>query len=172
MTKFPQTLFLMLTAALLLFGTASTAPADTGADKPTVVKIHASWCGTCTRLEGTWKTLQETYGDSANFVVFDVTDKAALEKSRAEAERLGLTNVLDEFKASTGTIAVIGTDGENWKSSGESPTRNATTKHSGRPAPLELGGGGGRASGGRAASALARARLRCGGGKRDDLRRV
>ncbi len=112
MIKFPQTLFLVLTAALLLLGTATTASADTGADKPTVVKIHASWCGTCTRLEGTWKKLQDTYGDSANFVVFDVTDKAALEKSRAEAKRLGLTTVLDEFKASTGTIAVVGADGK------------------------------------------------------------
>ena len=112
MTKFPQTLFLALAAALLLLGTAATVQANTGSEKPTVVKIHASWCGTCARLDGTWKKLKETYGDSANFVVFDVTDKAALQKSRAEAERLGLTTVLDEFKASTGTIAVIGTDGE------------------------------------------------------------
>ncbi len=111
MIKFPLT-FLMLAAALLLLGTATTAQAEAGLEKPTLVKIHANWCGTCQRIEGTWEKLKADYGDNANFVVFDVTDKEALAKSKAEAERLGLTTVLDQFKSRTGTIAVVGPDGE------------------------------------------------------------
>ena len=103
--------FLTLAAALLLLSLTAAAQAETEYAKPTVVKIHANWCGTCARLEKTWETLKENYGDSAKFVVFDVTDKAALEQSRTEAKQLGLTSILDKFKASTGTIAVIGADG-------------------------------------------------------------
>ena len=44
--------------------------------------------------------------------MFDVTDKATLKESTAEAKRLGLTTVLDEYKASTGTIAVLDADGK------------------------------------------------------------
>lgn len=111
MTHF-RPIVLALAAALLLMGTATAAQADAGSDKPTVVKIHASWCGTCAKLEGTWAELKATYGDTANFVVFDVTDKQALTESRAEAKRLGLMNILDEYKSSTGTIAVVGADGK------------------------------------------------------------
>ena len=104
--------FLLLATGLLLLATPAMAQADAGSDKPTVVKIHASWCGTCAQLEDTWEALKATYGDSANFVVFDVTDRAALQKSEAEAKRLGLTTVLNEHKSSTGTIAVVAADGE------------------------------------------------------------
>ena len=108
----PRPIIMALATALLLMGTAAAAQAEAGSDKPTVVKIHANWCGTCAKLEGTWAELKATYGDTANFVVFDVTDKQALTESRAEAKRLGLVAVLDEFKSSTGTIAVVGADGK------------------------------------------------------------
>lgn len=111
MIKLPLT-FLALAAALLLLPTLSSAEDDTGLAKPTLVMIHANWCGTCERIEETWETLKTTYRESANFVVFDVTDKTALQKSRTEAKRLGLTTILDEFKASTGTIAVVSAEGE------------------------------------------------------------
>lgn len=110
MMKFPLT-FLALAAAVLLLSLSATAQAESEDAKPTVVKIHATWCGTCARLEATWETLKETYGDTAKFVVFDVTDKAALDQSRTAAKQLGLTSVLDKYKARTGTIAVIGADG-------------------------------------------------------------
>ena len=119
----PRFAFLALATVLFLAPT-SLAGADDSIDptgstgsidltgKPTVVKIHANWCGTCQRIEGTWDQLKETYGDSANFVVFDVTDKQSVEKSQAEAKKLGLTGVFDEYKSRTGTIAVVGPDGE------------------------------------------------------------
>jgi thiol-disulfide isomerase/thioredoxin len=115
MIQFPLR-FAALLACLLLAGIAGIATtahaSETNSDKPTLVKIHANWCGACARTEGTWTQLKETYGDSANFVIFDVTDKEALQKSQAEAKRLGLTTILDEYKSSTGTIAVVGANGE------------------------------------------------------------
>ena len=101
-----------LATALLLLSIPLAAQAEGEDARPTLVKIHANWCGTCQRIESTWEELKTSYGERANFVVFDVTDRAALQKSQAEAERLGLTNVLDEYKSSTGTIAIIGPDGE------------------------------------------------------------
>ena len=114
MTK-PHSAFLALAALLLFLVPAGLASADDVADssdKPTVVKIHANWCGTCQRIEGTWDQLKATYGDNAKFVVFDVTDKESVAKSKAEAKKLGLTGVFDEYKSRTGTIAVVGPDGE------------------------------------------------------------
>ena len=75
--------------------------------KPFVVKIHADWCGTCTKLNPTWMQIEKELGDQAQLVVFDVTDKATLDRSRAEANRLGLTEFFDSYKSKTGTIAVI-----------------------------------------------------------------
>jgi thiol-disulfide isomerase/thioredoxin len=111
----PHSAFLALAALLLLLAPAGLASADDtihSTGKPTVVKIHANWCGTCQRIEGTWDQLKATYGDNANFVVFDVTDRESVTKSKAEAEKLGLTGVFDEYKSRTGTIAVVGPDGE------------------------------------------------------------
>ena len=51
--------------------------------------------------------MQAKIGDDARFVVFDLTDKQAVLRSRAEAERLGLTAFLTQHKRSTGTIAVL-----------------------------------------------------------------
>ena len=101
MTK-PHSAFLALAALLLFLVPAGLASADDVADssdKPTVVKIHANWCGTCQRIEGTWDQLKATYGDNATFVVFDVTDKESVAKSKAEAKKLGLTGVFDEYKS-------------------------------------------------------------------------
>jgi thiol-disulfide isomerase/thioredoxin len=112
MTIKPRLAFLALAALMFLLAPTSLAGATESTDKPTIVKIHANWCGTCQRIEGTWDQLKATYGDNANFVVFDVTDKESVEKSKAEAQKLGLTGIFDEYKSRTGTIAVVGPDGE------------------------------------------------------------
>ena len=70
-----QKLRLATTSLLLASGSASAESESVRPDRPTLVKIRATWCGTCQRIEGTWEQLKTTYGDSANFVVFDVTDK-------------------------------------------------------------------------------------------------
>jgi thiol-disulfide isomerase/thioredoxin len=75
--------------------------------QPLFVKVHADWCGTCTRLEPTWSELQEEFGGEATFVVLDVTDRAALERAQAEADRLGIGAFFAVHKARTGTIGIL-----------------------------------------------------------------
>ena len=84
--------------------TESKAEARTG---PLVVKIHADWCGTCTKLESTWKQLQARYGESAEFVVLDVTDRDATLVAGVNADRLGIREFFDANKGKTGTIAIL-----------------------------------------------------------------
>ncbi len=52
-------LALGLAAVALLALGASAARADHHEEvaKPMVVKIHADWCGTCTKLNTTWEAL-------------------------------------------------------------------------------------------------------------------
>jgi len=100
----------LLVAALLLAGPGTAgelASNGSTAASPIIAKIHADWCGTCAALEPTWKELQARYGDSARFVVFDVSDRAALVKAAAEAEALGITRFFDAHKGSTGVVAII-----------------------------------------------------------------
>jgi thiol-disulfide isomerase/thioredoxin len=91
-------------------GIANEAPESDEA-KPYVVKIHADWCGTCKMLEPTWTRIRSELGDEAHVVNLDVSDRAALQRSQAEAERLGISEFFREYRGSTGTIAVL--DGKN-----------------------------------------------------------
>ncbi len=81
-------------------------------DKPMIVKIHADWCGTCTRLEATFDELEKQIGSDARIVVLDVTDKAAVARSAAEADRLGIREFFDAYKSKTGTVGVIDASGK------------------------------------------------------------
>ncbi len=99
----------ILLGLLLLLAAApawaeSKAEARTG---PLVVKIHADWCGTCTKLDSTWKELQSRYGESAEFVVLDVTDRDATLAAAVNADRLGIREFFDANKGKTGTIAIL-----------------------------------------------------------------
>jgi len=101
-------------AALLL----AALPAQAGesaqelADKPIIAKIHADWCGTCTRLNPTMAELEKRVGSEATVVTLDVTDKEAVARSAAEAERLGISKFFDRYKGKTGTVGVIARDGK------------------------------------------------------------
>jgi thiol-disulfide isomerase/thioredoxin len=105
------TLAATLALALPLLATAAqageTIADDADASRPFVVKVHADWCGTCTALNPTWDELQSHVGGGARLVILDVTDRDAFTKSQAEAERLGLGDFFAEYKARTGTIAVL-----------------------------------------------------------------
>lgn len=96
-------------ALCLAFATAPAGAQITAAEdpRPFVIKMHASWCGTCTALEPTWKRIEAEYGSQARLVVFDVSDKKSLADSRAAAEVLGLTAFFNKYKGSTGTIGVL-----------------------------------------------------------------
>jgi thiol-disulfide isomerase/thioredoxin len=94
--------------------TASPAAATTGSPlakelqgKPTVVDVYASWCPACKAIAPTLSSLQEEYKGKVNFVVLDVTDRAATNQAQATAQKLGLTKFLEANKSATGAVAVI-----------------------------------------------------------------
>jgi thiol-disulfide isomerase/thioredoxin len=109
----PRRLSASLAAAVLVLAAvalaAPKARAGSGSceTKPFIVKIHADWCGTCKRLGPVWEEIQATLGEQATVVNLDVTDRAAYDRSRAEAERLGIDTFVDEYRARTGAIAVL-----------------------------------------------------------------
>ena len=110
----------VVSLSLVALATAAQAgapqvSAQEDAARPFIVKIHADWCGTCTRLEPTWEALRSRYGDEVRFVVLDVTDREAVARSAALAESLGLTAFFDANKSKTGTVGVLDARGETVK---------------------------------------------------------
>ena len=79
--------------------------ADAG--RPYVVKLHAQWCPICMMTKKVWSQIDLAYSGRANLVVFDFTNQATTDMSRAQAKRLGLEKFFDENVGSTGTIAVL-----------------------------------------------------------------
>ncbi len=75
--------------------------------KPVVIDVFATWCAGCKNIEPTLGKLKKDYGDRANFVVLDVTDKKTMEEAKAKAEKLGLTAFLDENQSQTSTVAIV-----------------------------------------------------------------
>lgn len=75
--------------------------------KPTVVKIYADWCAACQKIKPIMASLQQQYGNSVNFVVFDVSDRSSSQTSQAKAQQLGLSDFFNAHKSQTATVAVI-----------------------------------------------------------------
>lgn len=75
--------------------------------RPYVVKLHAQWCPICMLTKTVWSQIEVAYSGRANFVVFDFTNQATTDRSRAEAQRLGLEKFFDDNAGATGTIAVL-----------------------------------------------------------------
>jgi thiol-disulfide isomerase/thioredoxin len=97
---------LYLTNATPMVPAVSAADAAT-TDRPWVVKLHAQWCPVCMFTKGAWSRIEETYAGRVRLVVFDFTDDETTAASRAEAERLGLTEFFDESGFATGPIVVL-----------------------------------------------------------------
>ena len=107
-----------LVAALFLIGTvlyvrnsppaiAAISDADASSNKPYVVKIHAQWCPICMITKRVWSDIEDAYSGRANLVVLDFTNQANSDMSQAEARRLGLQRVFEEYYGATGTIVVV-----------------------------------------------------------------
>ncbi|MBD2308360.1 thioredoxin family protein [Chroococcidiopsis sp. FACHB-1243] len=75
--------------------------------KPTVVKIYADWCPACQRLQPITNSLQQEFNGKANFVVFDVTDRATSQAATEKARQLGLSDFLAAHRAQTSTVSII-----------------------------------------------------------------
>ena len=103
-----------LAAMVALVGTApegATANGE-GATRPMIVKIHADWCGTCAKLKPTFEALEREVGNEALIVILDVTDRVTFEKSREQADRLGIRGFFDANRSKTGTVAVLDARGQ------------------------------------------------------------
>jgi thiol-disulfide isomerase/thioredoxin len=75
--------------------------------KPYVIKLHAQWCPVCMLTKDEWAEIEEAYAGRVNLVVFDSTNDAAVERSKAEAERLGLGEFLRGYSGATGMVVVL-----------------------------------------------------------------
>ena len=104
-------IFVLAALAVLLVAGASAQAEEAGA-KPVIAKIHADWCGTCTKLNPTMVELEKRVGDEAIVVNLDVSDKDAVARSAAEADRLGIRKFFDAYKSKTGTVGIIDADGK------------------------------------------------------------
>jgi hypothetical protein len=51
--------------------------------------------------------LKQEYSGKVNFVVLDVTDKAKVQETQAQAEKLGLGKFLEDNKSKTSTVAIV-----------------------------------------------------------------
>lgn len=97
---------LYLTNATPTVATISAADAA-ATDRPWVVKLHAQWCPVCMSTKRVWSEIEATYAGRVRLVVFDFTSEATTAASRAEAQRLGLTEFFDESGFVTGPIVVL-----------------------------------------------------------------
>ena len=98
--------------ALYVANAAPAVPAVSGAEaadsaRPYVVKLHAQWCPYCLMTKDEWTRIEDTYAGRVNLVVLDVTTTRATERSRAIAQRLGLTPFFDEYAGATGMVVVL-----------------------------------------------------------------
>jgi len=96
---------------MLLMNPAPAVPAisagEIASTTPYVIKLHARWCPICMVTKDEWASLQAAYAGKVRFVVFDFTSSATTDASRAEAARLGLDAVFEEYSGATGSVLVL-----------------------------------------------------------------
>jgi thiol-disulfide isomerase/thioredoxin len=76
-------------------------------DRPFVVKLHAQWCPSCMVTKDVWAEVHEAYAGRARLVVFDFTNDGTTAAAAAEARRLGLERMFDEYAGATGFVVVL-----------------------------------------------------------------
>lgn len=98
--------FLLITNATPAVAPISDAEiAD--ASKPYVVKLHARWCPVCMLTKAEWSRIEATYAGRVKLLVFDSTSDSTVAASQAEAARLGLDELLDQYHGATGMVLVL-----------------------------------------------------------------
>jgi thiol-disulfide isomerase/thioredoxin len=90
-----------------LIARADTALARKLQGKPVVVDIYASWCPACRNIAPVLSQLKQQYQNKVNFVVLDVRDRESVSASMKMANKLGLTQFFNTYKAQTSTVAII-----------------------------------------------------------------
>jgi thiol-disulfide isomerase/thioredoxin len=77
------------------------------ASTPYVIKLHARWCPVCMVTKDQWASVQAAYQGRVRLVVFDFTTDATTEASRADAKRMGLDAIFEDYVGETGTVLVV-----------------------------------------------------------------
>lgn len=86
---------------------AITADEAADASRPFVIKLHAQWCPKCMVTKDVWADVERAYAGRVNLLVLDFTDDTRTEASRAEAGRLGLGTLFDDYDGVTGVVLVV-----------------------------------------------------------------
>lgn len=115
-TTHPGVIALVLVAFVASFA-AITADAQTmmnkkAGAKPTVVILHADWCGACKKIEPTIAELKEQYGDRLNFVELDVTNEETTAQASVKARELGIGKFFEANKKKSSLVLVVGKGGK------------------------------------------------------------
>jgi hypothetical protein len=76
-------------------------------DRPYVIKMHAQWCPVCLMTRGVWSQIEKAYATEANLMVFDFTNRETTAATEAEAKRLGLEQLLNEYGGASGIVVVV-----------------------------------------------------------------
>ena len=76
--------------------------------KPAAVMFFSANCGSCKVLDPRMKeALAHIHNEALDVIVFDFTNRAAITQTKALAEEKALTNVLNEYGARTGFVALV-----------------------------------------------------------------
>jgi len=103
---------IVILLAPFAFANAQNMRARRGSAKPTVVLLHADWCGACKKLAPTMAELKEQYGDRLNFVELDVTNEETTAQAAVKARELGIGKFFEANKKKSSLVALVGKGGK------------------------------------------------------------
>ncbi len=92
--------------------TAQNTTSEKSKAKPTVILLHADWCGACKKLAPTMTELKAQYGDRLNFIELDVTNEETTRQASAKARELGIGKFFEANKKNSSLVAVVGAQGK------------------------------------------------------------
>ena len=105
------TLVVLITPLAMTTSSARHLMNKKSATKPTVILLHADWCGACKKLAPTFAELKQEYGDRLNFVELDVTNEATTAQATTEARKLGIGKFFAANQKKSSLVAVVGAKG-------------------------------------------------------------
>ncbi len=105
-------LITFITSFAVITADAQTMMGKQGGAKPTVVLLHADWCGACKKLEPTIAELKQQYGERLDFVELDVTNEETTAQAAKTAQKLGIGDFFETNKKKSSLVAVVGKNGK------------------------------------------------------------
>jgi thiol-disulfide isomerase/thioredoxin len=104
LTAFRTTLVTLLMLALAIPASFAAPPPDA---RPYVLVVYADWCPSCQQLKPALARLNEEYRDKIRFVRFDITTEETAAKSKAKAEKLGLSGYYEKNHERTSVVIIL-----------------------------------------------------------------